>query len=467
MYTGAPIARVSQFNQVSRLVLYRHVGSLMVWGLPDCGKMTTIVRALDDQRAVYCQVDCRIHVGLSSLFGAIYHSLKLPPSINSASSPAPNTPLSAADINKHYNLVGIHNNTIQQQRSEPVISTATSCPTIVELFKLLSEKVKRMTTRVLVEDDDQENDTVIHIVLDNVDSIHRLDPFLFQTLLRIHEMTDIPVCIFMVSELPLEKIIPIQQVPGARSPITIHFPQYTSDELNAILVSYIPQGSLKDSIPMYNHLVTIVLDTFYQHVRNVLLLIHILHTLFPLYIHPVFTRGVSQTDWTSLYMNINPVLQTFLNNVYQRDKIRLVRNNEDDQRPNDMSDVGLPYHSKCILIAGFMASTFTQKNDKLLYTKSNVKRVGGVEKKTGPKFFEADRMIAILFSLFPELKPNLKDSVQLSTAIHSLVSLRYFDAQTGLDAKFRCNATYESIKLLSVSIGFNLDTYFNNAEFTA
>ncbi|EFA76541.1 hypothetical protein PPL_10309 [Heterostelium album PN500] len=71
-----------------------------------------------------------------------------------------------------------------------------------------------------------------------------------------------------------------------------------------------------------------------------------------------------------------------------------------------------------------------------------------------------------MFSIFPQLNTTRYNSI-LFSQIASLVSLRLFDESGTLESiRLRCNVPYQNIKLVCLSINFDIDLYLNSAEFT-
>eukprot|EP01132_Coremiostelium_polycephalum_P010036 gene10036-12305_t len=188
-------------------------------------------------------------------------------------------------------------------------------------------------------------------------------------------------------------------------------------------------------------------------------------------------------DKVLLYNEIRQKIVHILSNIYQKEK--LSPNNSlrqstttaadatstpihQQQQQSKQSDIGLSYHSKCLLISSFLASSYSKTQDQLLYGKQRVKRENVKETaKTGLKWFTINRLLGILFALFENVKSKLNDSSELYHQIASLVSLKLLDQIGTLESiRLRCNVTYSNIKVIANSIRFDLDTQISIAEFS-
>ncbi|KAG0016340.1 Origin recognition complex subunit 5 [Entomortierella chlamydospora] len=141
----------------------------------------------------------------------------------------------------------------------------------------------------------------------------------------------------------------------------------------------------------------------------------------------------------------------------------------------------LPYFTKFILIASFLASYNPPKLDMRYFAK--VSNQGGKmtrrakisaakkhghdqlgsklrQQLLGPKIFPIERMLAIFYSILDE---EVEENVNVHTQIASLVSLRLLQRVTPMDKldsiKCKCNVSYDMIKALAKSTKFDIDKY--------
>ncbi|CAO3573640.1 unnamed protein product [Mortierella alpina] len=141
----------------------------------------------------------------------------------------------------------------------------------------------------------------------------------------------------------------------------------------------------------------------------------------------------------------------------------------------------LPYYTKFILIASFLASYNPPRLDMRYFAK--VSNQGGKMTKRakqsaakkhghdqlgsklrqqllGPKTFPIERMLAIFYSILDE---DVEENINVHTQIASLVSLRLLQRVTPMDKldsiKCKCNVSYDTIKTLAKSTKFEIDKY--------
>ncbi|EFA76542.1 origin recognition complex subunit 5 [Heterostelium album PN500] len=354
----------------------KYVGSLYVWGPSHSGKLSTLLQVLTDHNAVYSQIDAKTNYDKTTLFQNLLSNLTIPiNNVNNNNDNSSNHLLEADLISLHYRY---------KQNSLRFNITQSNCPTLVELCDHLVEKLRytlkqqqqqqqqQSQNNNIQEDnnDKQKQLPIIYIIIDCADCLERS---ILQMLLKIQEYSQHRISVILISELPIEKVIPIQLIPGSRSPLTIHFPQYTQDELSTI-IKYLSKNERNIDLVLYNRLTEIALETLYQQIRDLAHLLHILKILYPKYIEPL-EYGVERDDNIQLYNSIQPTITSIINNIYKQTQNDIVDATQlAIQHDISMKELGFSFNTKCLLITGFLASTFSKTKDKLLYTKENVKR---------------------------------------------------------------------------------------------
>jgi len=135
----------------------------------------------------------------------------------------------------------------------------------------------------------------------------------------------------------------------------------------------------------------------------------------------------------------------------------------------------LPYYSKFLLCAAYLASYNPPRADAQLFTKAGVgkkrKRGGGLNKQAGtrkipqrllgPQSFPIERLSAIFATLTPH---TVLSSVDIQAPIATLTSLRLLVKASNMDpldggAKWKVNVGWESIRSIARSIQFNIEDY--------
>jgi origin recognition complex subunit 5 len=132
----------------------------------------------------------------------------------------------------------------------------------------------------------------------------------------------------------------------------------------------------------------------------------------------------------------------------------------------------MPFLTKFLLIASFLASYNPSKYDSRFFTRGGEGR-GKISKKagsnngslvrtqlTGPKAFAIDRMLAIFYSI-------VEDDCKMTTDIHSqiatCISLRLLirvSAPNNLNSmKCKCNISFALVKSIATSVRFDISKY--------
>ena len=139
----------------------------------------------------------------------------------------------------------------------------------------------------------------------------------------------------------------------------------------------------------------------------------------------------------------------------------------------------LPYYTKYLLLAAYLASFNPSRQDQIFFMKSSDKKrrkkgggtAGGrpakhrkIQRKLlGPQPFVLERMLAIFHAIVPHNLPS--GTADIMTQIATLASLRLLlktpTTADVLDAgtKWRVNASYEYIKRLAKEVRFDVESY--------
>lgn len=131
----------------------------------------------------------------------------------------------------------------------------------------------------------------------------------------------------------------------------------------------------------------------------------------------------------------------------------------------------LPYFTRFLMIASFLASFNPSKYDNRFFSREDRSRVGkkgGIHNGSlmrsqlaGPKAFPVDRMLTIFYSILPD--EECRFTFDIHSQIASLISLRLLtkvSAASRLDLiKCRCNVSYIFIKSVARSVNFDIGKY--------
>ena len=132
----------------------------------------------------------------------------------------------------------------------------------------------------------------------------------------------------------------------------------------------------------------------------------------------------------------------------------------------------MPFHTKFLVIAAFLASYNPKKYDSRLFTRggegrAKVGKTGGVNNGSnnrsqllGPSNFTIDRMLSIFYHI---LQDDIAPTFDIHSQIASCISLRLLirvSASGRLDAmKCKANVSYPFVKQISRSIQFDISKY--------
>eukprot|EP00088_Acartia_fossae_P003505 TRINITY_DN11476_c0_g1_i1.p2 TRINITY_DN11476_c0_g1~~TRINITY_DN11476_c0_g1_i1.p2 ORF type:complete len:136 (+),score=2.14 TRINITY_DN11476_c0_g1_i1:757-1164(+) len=129
----------------------------------------------------------------------------------------------------------------------------------------------------------------------------------------------------------------------------------------------------------------------------------------------------------------------------------------------------VPFYSKFLLIAAYLASYNPQRTDKRFFMKHHGKQrktsqsIKSKEKfnnqLTGPKPFPLERMLAIFYNIVEE---RVNPSANIYCQINSLARLQFITL-VGSDQidqpKYKCNVTLDFLRTLAKPLNFDITKY--------
>ncbi|XP_033745770.1 origin recognition complex subunit 5-like [Pecten maximus] len=318
------------------------------------------------------------------------------------------------------------------------------------------------------------NKQTVYIVLDKAECLRDKEVNILPTFLRLQELTHQNVCVILMTEIVWEKF---RTGTGYCEPYIVNFPDYTKDEVLTILTEDRPDGSEADFYSMYLNL---LLSVFHMVCRDLREIRYLAGLNYEKYCQPIRTGEAEASDTRKLWKNIEPHLKKALQTVYLREVSssqweKAQQETEVGQMPSlqglsSRNHVELPYYSKYLLIAAYLASYNPAKTDRRFFARNS----GKVDKRAkfikkhertsnhmlGPKQFPIDRLMAIFFSIVEgKVSPTANIFVQIS----SLVSLNMLGQVAGDDQidtpKYKCLVSLEFIKSVSRTVGFDVLRY--------
>ncbi|XP_037551769.1 origin recognition complex subunit 5 [Nematolebias whitei] len=311
-----------------------------------------------------------------------------------------------------------------------------------------------------------------YIIMEKAELLRDAEANLLPALLRLQELVEDNVTVILLSEIVWDTFRPNT---GCFEPLLLYFPDYSKGELQQILS--------KDRHPSYSaefyySYINILLGVFYSVCRDLRELRHLAALNFPKFCEPVEAGKVKETDAHKLWKNIEPHLKKAMQTVYLRE-VSSVQWEQMQQMEEDETGamrglsahthVELPYYSKFLLIAAYLASYNPARTDKRFFVKHHgkIKKTNFLKKneKTsnhllGPKPFPLDRLLAIFYSV---VDSRVAPTASIFSQISSLVTLQLLvkvSHDDQLDApKYKCAVSLDFISAISRTVNFDIVKY--------
>ncbi|XP_042540700.1 origin recognition complex subunit 5 [Dipodomys spectabilis] len=311
----------------------------------------------------------------------------------------------------------------------------------------------------------------VYIVLDKAEYLRDMEANLLPGFLRLQELTDRNVTVIFLSEIIWEKFRPNT---GCFEPFVLYFPDYSIGNLQKILSHDHPPEYSADFYAAY---INILLGVFYTVCRDLKELRHLAALNFPKYCEPVVKGEAGERDTRKLWRNIEPHLKKAMQTVYLREisSSQWEKLQKEDTDPGQLkglsayTHVELPYYSKFILIAAYLASYNPARTDKRFFLKHHgkIKKTNFLKKheKTsnhllGPKSFPLDRLLAILYSI---VDSRVAPTANIFSQITSLVTLQLLSLvghDDQLDGpKYKCTVSLDFIRAIARTVNFDIIKY--------
>eukprot|EP00039_Didymoeca_costata_P003812 m.69755 g.69755 ORF g.69755 m.69755 type:complete len:442 (+) comp12086_c0_seq6:1390-2715(+) len=357
------------------------------------------------------------------------------------------------------------------------LASALNVPENAEFLKYdsVNEFVQSLN-KMLGDKQAQHAYETAYIVLDEAERLREYPPSILPVMLRLFELVDHHVCPVLISNLTWEKF---RSNTGVPEPLTVLFPPYEKDTILRIIQ--------KDCRPnedrqLFSQFARIVYDVFSGPCRDLNELRHLVSLLFPLYMEPIELGKLSKTDFKELYRCVLPELKKQLGRIYLRE----VSTSEWEQHAGDRTEkapkahktqeLELPFLSKYMLVAAYLASYNPESTDARIFSKHKIqkKRKAPNKKKKvskaavkvpqrllGPRAFSMERLLAIFYSIFDGEKP--KASAELYALVASLVTLQlltYTSKNLNLDSPMlKCLCSFEAVQRISLALDIDLGKF--------
>ncbi|KAK2142214.1 hypothetical protein LSH36_984g00054 [Paralvinella palmiformis] len=234
----------------------------------------------------------------------------------------------------------------------------------------------------VIEEEKLSAETV-YLIFENAERLRDREVTLLPTLLRFQELSACNVTVILESEIVWEKF---RAGTGSVEPYIIFFPNYSKAELVKILLMECPKNCKPG---LYENYINLLLSVFYHVCQSLTELRHLAVLNFPKFFEPVKKEEAAEDDIRKLWRNVEPHLKKALQTVYLREvsSAQWERMQEESiEHGTSISvhgtsshlDLELPFFSKYLLIAAYLASYNPAKSDKRFFAK----HAGKINKKT-------------------------------------------------------------------------------------
>uniref|UniRef100_A0A8C9VRG6 Origin recognition complex subunit 5 n=1 Tax=Scleropages formosus TaxID=113540 RepID=A0A8C9VRG6_SCLFO len=312
----------------------------------------------------------------------------------------------------------------------------------------------RLYRQLCSEDPAKQTRYIVRTTPAHVHHAHLSPPILCN---QSQDLVEDNVTVIFLSEIVWDKFRPNT---GCFEPLLLHFPDYSKVELQQILA----QDSCPSYSPeLYSSYISILLGVFYSVCRDLRELRHLAALNFPKFCEPLEKGEAKESDAHKLWRNIEPHLKKAMQTVYLREVSSVQWEEQQQKEEKEVGElrglsaythVELPYYSKFLLIAAYLASYNPARTDRRFFLKNHgrIKKTNFLKKheKTsnhllGPKPFPLDRLLAIFYSV---VDSRVAPTASIFSQISSLVTLQLL-TQVGHDdqldsPKYKC----------AVSLGF-------------
>lgn len=310
----------------------------------------------------------------------------------------------------------------------------------------------------------------IVIVFDKCEKLRDINASLLPAFSRLKELSNVNVCVIFISGIVWEKFcVKI----GMYEPIKVHFPQYVRNEFAEILF-LCKQCNYEDTF--YKNYLNLFLSVFFRFCRDLNELRYMAKINFSKYIQPIEINGSKTVDTAILWRNISAIFKANLEVIYLRVSSEdFAKNSQFSKEIESTTKLALsfelPYYAKYMLIASYLASYNSTKEDKHLFVKQNMKKKGkGFTKKKATKLctqsnpynFPVSRMLAIFCAILDE-KVDINASLLAQIPSMCQLGLLTVVGNYNLDEpKLKCCVSYDFILVIAKTVGFSIQNYIYN-----
>jgi len=336
------------------------------------------------------------------------------------------------------------------------------------------------------------------IALSDVQQLRHCDFNLLPGLQRLQSLTGFKnkLCVVFISNLPWKKW---EMEALSFSPaVTLTLAPYTKQQKVQLLTKHLAQRTPRskelgkalegddEEEAFFYDFSEMILGTFHAVCRSLPQFVGVAKMVLPKYIQPVEAGTVEASNSRKLYRNVEPFVKECLVTANLKESSSASGTGSSDVITQNRLSVELPFFSKYLLIAAFLASYNPVSSDKRFFMKSGGGKIKKVRNTVtaaariaahkrasqlgGPKMFPMDRMLAIFYVIVDD--QGVSCSADILSQIATLVNLglltqsgNWSSLDSGLDApKFKCNVSTDFIRLVSKNVRFEIHNYMYDLQ---
>ncbi|VDP93026.1 unnamed protein product [Echinostoma caproni] len=362
------------------------------------------------------------------------------------------------------------------------------------------EQLCDLLLEVASQTETEEGIHLFVLVFDQADKLRDADPLLLPLLVRLGSLVEDELCrrdstnriisltTVLVTRSPWEKF---SSQTFHLEPIVMSINSYNRDQMASILLSQAPTGA---DPKRFSRFVELLLTVCFPVCRNAGELIYLSETNWIAFEEPVTKGLVAPNDeWTQWKM-AQPTLKRSLTNLYLRSQPKT------STTCYSSSVLELPYFTRYLLIAAFMASYNPRTADKKFLVKHSEKQSTRKKKQekaaaktkfllVGPQAFPLDRLLAIFHALLRDESDRIPTSSLLLSQVACLTALGLLSATSSANAiggflttgfgavttgqtqvesdalanpRYRCLMSFETARAVAKSLDFDLPAYLTD-----
>ena len=310
----------------------------------------------------------------------------------------------------------------------------------------------------------------IIITLKNAERLRSLDAQLLPGFMKLGQLIhNKQVTVILISKFPWSKWKLSQQL-AAVPPVQVFVAPYNKDQLGHLLHELF-LSNFKEPKVLKENFVDLVLSVFQPICKTWPQFKRAAELLWPDYIRPTKeTPKIEPDNARSLYRVVEPHMRKVLANIHYQESVSMMGEESKSKRLN----VELPFFSKFLLLAAYLASYNPVSTDKRYFMRGKTGRVVKKSKRQhlahqkssqllGPKMFDLNRMLAIFHVIVDQ---KVTSTAEIQSQVASLVTLQML-TQNGEDLdqpKYKCNVSLDFIRQVAKNVRFELHKYLYDVD---